>query len=445
MMTMQTRVPVKQRQGFGYAKALIFGEYAVLYGSACLVVGLSRKLVATCAVSCTPETDRAFMRHVSRLGLDPETHFFHFDHDAFYDASGNKLGIGSSAAMFVAAVDASCCHASPFGTIDDVMTAVRAHRLFQENMGSGADVIASALGGVLLVERCPDAPEIRRMRASTLPPFAILATHEAAATTGFLHAVKQHQNRPAFRKVIRKLTEQNEAFAHFILSSEETMPESAYRRAFLERIDQYAQLLEELQDVIEMPILSDTFKEIRRLAVPGRVAVKTSGAGGGDIMLVFACTDAELDAFCQEVSEKFHVQRLEVGLAEARGSAALQDPLPDAVVEGIRGYAEALESEAARMFLQTTVFALLLLILGGLLVLTQWQFSFHALLLMVGFAIFSLLAGLFMLYMQKKRLIDRIGLTLSEAGICLWDMKRFLYAHSDTYPMGAGLLRPGRI
>ena len=428
-------------RGFGYAKALIFGEYAVLHGSPCLVAALSPQMQAHCRCVRGEATDPQSEHIASLLGVSVEACHFEFDHSAFYDASGHKLGIGSSAAMFVAALDAASDKGDAFGDMSDLLTAVAAHRAFQHGLGSGADVIASMLGGLVLVEHCPDAPSIQRVSAQSLLPFAVLASHDAAPTAAFVEAAKAQEKKASYRGIIKKLTEQNRAFAHFILSNAGKMPDDGYRRAFLAQIDGYYPLLMRLQNAIGRTILTETFETVRKLAPKGRVAVKTSGAGGGDIMLVFAMTQDELDAFCREVEAKCPVHRLDVSVAKPRGNAALDDPISETLNAQLRPFADAFEAQAARSVIMTTLCACLVLALGVFIVLICWSFSTQACLLICGCVIFAFLMGKAGLHFQRKHHIDAMTALLAHDGITFWDMKRYLHANVQTYPVAFSLIR----
>lgn len=431
----------EERRGFGYAKALIFGEYAVLHGSPCLVAALSPQLEARCRRIHAQTTDSQSEYIASLLGVSAETCHFEFDHSAFYDGAGHKLGIGSSAAMFVAALDAASDKGDAFGDMSDLLTLIAAHRAFQHGLGSGADVIASTLGGLILVEHCPEAPSIQRVSVQALAPFAVLASHEAAPTAAFVEAAKAQEKKASYRGIIKKLTEQNRAFAHFILLNAGKMPEEAYRRAFLAQIEAYHPILMRLQKVIGRTILTETFEAVRKLAPKGRVAVKTSGAGGGDIMLVFAMTQDELDAFCREAEEKCPVHRLDVSVAMARGNAALEDPLSEMLNAQLRPFADAFEAQVARSVLLTTLCACLVLALGVIIVLIFWSFSTQACLLICGCLIFAFLVGKAGLYFQRKHYIDAITAHLAHDGLSFWDMKRYLHAHAQTYPIAFSLIK----
>jgi len=64
--------------------------------------------------------------------------------------------------------------------------------------------------------------------------------------------------------------------------------ESEAAGAFLDAVDGFWDALEALGREIEMPILSQEHRRLRRLAAESGVHYKPSGAGGGDLGIAFA-------------------------------------------------------------------------------------------------------------------------------------------------------------
>src|SRR6266404_2543388 len=154
------------------AKVFLAGEYAVLDPHRpALVVGIDRKLHATADRSGrglrivhaptgvawaggAPPPELRFAARAAELAL----RFCRvggdlsivFEDDLALD--GRKLGLGGSAAACVLAVRAVCAtSARAVGDDEVVSLALAAHWVEQGGSGSGADVAAAALGGVLEV------------------------------------------------------------------------------------------------------------------------------------------------------------------------------------------------------------------------------------------------------------------------------------------------------
>ena len=148
-------------------KLVLSGEYAVLDGAPALVMAIDRRAVARFAdsgaapgaepgglldavlrVTGTAEGDRAVV-------LD--TQAFHRRRDC---GKPVKLGLGSSAALAAAL----CRLLLPPGTTERAVleAAVAAHRRFQAGRGSGVDVAASVIGGLLCYRM--EGAEVERRR-----------------------------------------------------------------------------------------------------------------------------------------------------------------------------------------------------------------------------------------------------------------------------------------
>ena len=292
--------------GFGYAKALIFGEYAVMYGAPGPVMGLSAPLHAhLCsppARSITPFESRLCEILRSTRSIDADVQL---QNDAFFDDTGHKLGIGSSAAAVVAVLKAaSMLDNRPFSIIE----AIQFHRLLQNGVGSGIDVIASAMGGLVLARNCPDAPEIVRIPAQNLPCIALFASHHEAPTCSFIAAAKRAESTRPFRTCMENMRELCENMAHSVISGQKI--------TFLEQIHALCALLKSFGNVIQMPIVPDFFQELEPIADACHVAIKPSGAGGGDILLAMASNPSDIDQFAQAIPAQFN--RIPFSIADLR-------------------------------------------------------------------------------------------------------------------------------
>lgn len=167
---------------------MLLGEHAVLHGHRALVMAVNRRI----RVALTPRADARF-RIESALGThesevsDPAPHpAFRFIVEAISRArvalpSGfelrvesefsHEIGFGSSAAVTVATVAALRRFAGLGAEVDAVRDeAIEIVRAVQ-GRGSGADVAASAHGGILLYR--PEPREVRRLSAD----FSLLAVY----------------------------------------------------------------------------------------------------------------------------------------------------------------------------------------------------------------------------------------------------------------------------
>ena len=325
--------------GFGYAKALIFGEYAVMYGAKALVVAIDTRLSvhlsniripartqnAHNAGQYTPDITlklRHLLNHpqgfkeilddVTSVAIDAD---IRLDDSAFFDKDGEKLGIGSSAAITVALLEAQLkaaqiLHGIQVSQSDAIKAAIQTHRMMQNNMGSGADVIASAIGGAQIVHNCPDNPQIQSIPSSHLPHFALLVTHQQAPTCSYIQAARNHDKTPEFRQIIQHIANAGESAAKSLLAQN--------KAEFLSIMDAFPDMLGALGKIISMPIVPPLFHDIAPIAKSSGVVLKTSGAGGGDIFIAFANDREKLNDFVHSIPGRFNISVLDTNIAPAR-------------------------------------------------------------------------------------------------------------------------------
>ena len=282
-------------EGFGYAKTLIFGEYAVMYSAFGLIMAMPQKLRLQLEITPTPyPSDSPF----ARILQQQLTGYFHLtgnialDDAEFFDAHHIKYGIGSSAAGVVALCKAAA-QASMGSRAFSLSDAITIHRSLQNGMGSGIDIHASALGGVLSVQGCPNAPEYRNIPLENLPALCVLAGHQQSTTTDYLIAAKKAESTRDYQKTIESLAD------HFCTLTQ--YAESGDKNNFLELIAKIPALLKTLERILDRQILPNDFEDWAALAREHRVTLKTSGAGGGDILIAMAENAAQLHEYLRHL------------------------------------------------------------------------------------------------------------------------------------------------
>lgn len=320
-------VPSKTVSGFGFAKALIFGEYAVMYGAPGLAVALSPKLTVSLShirqdtttnpLSPASSHDEIVLSHLS----PPLTALVTCNDKPFFDPHGNKFGIGSSAARVVALTMAhtTYCRSLHPQSFDQhsinrhalLLNAIRAHRALQNGLGSGIDILASALGGAILAENCPTEPRYLRIPESKLPPFALFTLHRRAPTMPFILAAQKKINDRQMQSLLQQFSELSHSLADCLLHNKKSR--------FLETMTHYPALLSKWAQVIEMPVLPDAFDELSAIAKNNHIHLKTAGAGGGDLLIAFAAENQAdaFEAFTQEANGLCRISRLPFHIAPA--------------------------------------------------------------------------------------------------------------------------------
>ncbi|HHH12033.1 MAG TPA: hypothetical protein ENK23_08190, partial [Sorangium sp.] len=181
-------------------KLVLSGAYAVLEGAPALVLAADRYVIADTSRAATYQAEEVLA--AVTLGMIERPIWY--DVSALREAGpggGRKLGLGSSAAIVVATLAACRLAAgeSPRALGRRLLPdALRAHRQAQPR-GSGIDVAASCLGGVVHCQLDMSQPQRPlTAQAHRLPPglcIEVYASADACSTAGMLNAVQALRER----------------------------------------------------------------------------------------------------------------------------------------------------------------------------------------------------------------------------------------------------------
>src|SRR5882757_7134213 len=219
-------------------KLILTGEYAVLDGAPAIVVAVDRRAIARRHAG--PRGSSPFLLAVAdeiaarRGASDPAAHAaleISVDSTAFYDTvSGprlpaavaaelaterTKLGLGSSAAVTVAATALALGTADRHAVLEIAQAAHARAQGPRGARGSGADIAASVYGGTIVFSRPdPAGPcqiEPRRWPETvTLLPFFTGASADTAQLVAKVHTVREVQ-RAAVDAALTAITEASRA------------------------------------------------------------------------------------------------------------------------------------------------------------------------------------------------------------------------------------------
>ncbi len=252
---------------------MLSGAYAVLSGAPALVAAVDRYVLADSARPTefeAPEVRAA-------LGEAPAP---------WFDASrlrenGQKLGLGSSAAIVVASLAALALDAEPELTDEALCArvyepALVAHRAAQGG-GSGVDIAASAHGGVLAARRVAGELQLFPVHLPSALHFEVWACRAAASTAEFL----AH---------IRELAARDPSLHGARLGVQAAAAEAALDACgrgnaadFVSAIGRQLAALTELGEAAGAAIVTPEHGELARLAAAHGAAFLPAGAGGGDV------------------------------------------------------------------------------------------------------------------------------------------------------------------
>jgi phosphomevalonate kinase len=320
-------------------KAVLFGEYAVLFGAPAVVLALDRRarvrieasddgrwsfvapgLVDTPVVAELqadgrprwPDDDAAgrlalvdrVLASVTASGmldlaaLPPAAvsldtrEFFH------HAPSGPvKLGLGSSAALTTALVTALAVAAGRDDLLEPPLDWLRrvlaAHRHLQGGRGSGVDIAASVLGGAVEY-RIDDARQPVAAARVGLPDGLHIVpvwAGRSADTPTFLQRLHERLEGPERASVERALDDLGSLTGQAL----EALRAGDVARV-LTLVDAFCDAMRALGSAAGMEILSPEHERLRNLVQGCGAHYKPSGAGGGDIGLALTDDPAVVDA-----------------------------------------------------------------------------------------------------------------------------------------------------
>lgn len=300
-------------------KLLLLGEYAVLHGAPALVMAVNRRArvslePATSFSVSAPhmETDEAeftldgdgqpqwrdpqaaerfhLMDHILRRRAGrplPRPFRTVLDTNDFFERSGkdtHKLGLGSSAALTVAAAGALSTWAGDEEPGEDkgFPALLETHRALQGGQGSGFDVAAALYGGIIGFRLAGTAAEIESLTLPASMRTLCVWSGKSASTGGLVGRVSAWRERDP-----RTAAALFDAMSETALAGLEAT-RSGHAGTLLDTLDRYADLLVRLGESSGTDIVCREHQEIRRIAAGAGAVYKSCGAGGGDVGMVFS-------------------------------------------------------------------------------------------------------------------------------------------------------------
>lgn len=299
-------------------KVVLAGEYAVLGGAPAVAMAVDRRAYVTIrpgegdslsSSGVVSEPDpRLFDLVREAAGSGPVHGAVQLDTSAFVDGqSGRKLGIGSSAALAVAAACALLPAGSPAGQLQAVATA--AHRAFQGGLGSGID-IATAVTGGLLRFRMGEAPEALRWPDGLR--FSLLWSGVSATTRERLRGLAGADASAALRPLIAGSEHLAAAWA------------AADAAALLAAYRDYVAALLRFDVDRGLGIFDAGHDRLVSRASEAGLVYKPCGAGGGDVGIVLG-TDAGAVAAFRATAEQHGFMPLDIGIDPAGAALSTGD------------------------------------------------------------------------------------------------------------------------
>lgn len=273
-------------------KVILFGEYAVLHRRPAIVAAVERR--ATCRISTANDMEVDGGRYgllsegklpFAEALIEPTDQVAHYalDTSAFH-IGDHKLGLGSSAASTVALAAAMAAAAGR--TIDPAVVFGRAqdaHRAVQ-GAGSGADVAASAFGGLFFYTWSELGPIRCRSGAAAIQPLSgldrllLVDTGQPAHTPTLIEAVSRVADSNRFRARMDQLS----------LIAEFAGDAIKRRDNLVDHLRVGAESVRDLGRDAGVDLFTEVHSELDAIARGFGGAAKPTGAAGGDLAWLMA-------------------------------------------------------------------------------------------------------------------------------------------------------------
>jgi phosphomevalonate kinase len=279
---------------------MISGEYAVLRGAPALVAAVGARAEASWSAAPVDGSADASIGSPEKSSLPPEAVLARqraekevgqaVPHELRIDVtplrrSGKKLGLGSSAAAAAAAVAAvyawSGRDIARLEVRREVLRqAFEGHRAIAPQ-GSGADVAAAVLGGVVRFRRAGEGFEAEPVNWPRGLEARLVWTGKEARTSDFVARIGElERTSPAlFREAMGRLETEAAAFATAFGEGDAPTIIAATAR--------YHEAMRALGEAAGVAIVEDKLARVAELARAAGGAAKPSGAGGGDVAIAF--------------------------------------------------------------------------------------------------------------------------------------------------------------
>ena len=304
-------------------KLIVTGEYAVLEGAPAIVLAVDRRAIAR--RNATPRGSSPFLLAVAdeiaarRGAADPAAHAaleISVDSRAFYHRI-TKLGLGSSAAVTVAATALALGTADP----EEVLAiALAAHARAQGprgSRGSGADIAAAVHGGTIVFSRgeSPEGsePRIERRRwpaSVTVLPFFTGVAADTAQLVARVHAARDAQ-RTAVEAALTAIADASRAACAALAAPPDLAPV-----ALIGALALAAGATDRLAIATGIDLVPACVTAARAALARLGGTAKTTGAGGGDVGIAVLPATAD-EAIATRLLIEAGCQPLRISLDEA--------------------------------------------------------------------------------------------------------------------------------
>lgn len=220
-----------------------------------------------------------------------------------------KLGLGSSAAVTVSIItgllSANILEPEEITPEQILKFSIESHRNAQGSIGSGVDIVAAIYGGILKYQITGKEIKFKQITFPKDLHYLTVWSGKSASTTGYVEKFNKFKkdNPTEFKLLIDEMTKVSTEGIEAI--------ETEKVDDFLANYDKYFYLLKQLNTKIGLDVITLEHQLIYDIARQNGVYYKSSGAGGGDLGILFS-NDKERLTFVKNDLEKAGFETLAI-------------------------------------------------------------------------------------------------------------------------------------
>jgi mevalonate kinase len=197
-----------------------------------------------------------------------------------------KLGLGSSAAVTVSLItgllSANIIEPEEISPEQIMKLAMDSHKTAQGSIGSGVDIVAAVYGGIIKYQIKEKEISFKQIPFPKDLYYLTVWSGKPASTPGYIEKFNKFKkdNPDSFKSLISDMT--NVSSSGIDAFEMGNIPE------FLKYYDDYFHLLNKLNIALTIPVITKEHQQIYDIARANDSFYKSSGAGGGDLGILFA-------------------------------------------------------------------------------------------------------------------------------------------------------------
>jgi mevalonate kinase len=197
-----------------------------------------------------------------------------------------KLGLGSSAAVTVSIItgllSANIIEPDEISPEQILKLAMDSHKTAQGSIGSGVDIVAAVYGGIIKYQIKGKEINFKQIPFPKDLYYLTVWSGKPASTPGYVEKFNKFKKERIddFDNLVKEMT--------LVSSNGIDAFENGELTTFLDNYDKYFHLLNRLNTELGIPVITKEHQQIYDIARANDTYYKSSGAGGGDLGILFA-------------------------------------------------------------------------------------------------------------------------------------------------------------